>query len=323
MRVQVIDRVSAFAVVACLVMGAAKSAECKVENELPTLILQTGHKAAVDRLDMTPDGRTLASSDSNGLIKLWDLPSGQELLTLNSNDEPKKAGHAALQLDPHGKWVASVGFIVKKVAVRSVKPDAKQTILPGGDRVVKLVLSADGTMLVGLREDGALRAWNTQTWKLDPRFSESNHCANSPPIPGMDESYGNQLIAFSRNGSEIVAADMSGGITKWRVSDGCVTDHFTLKGVTPSAIFSLSPDGTMVASSDYRTLRIWMVSAPDKPWSRDFADYGLRQAVFSHDSKQLALGSEEGSICLMDLGEEDLLYSQIERDADVPRLFAG
>lgn len=83
-----------------------------------------------------------------------------------------------------------------------------------------LVLNADGTILVRLREDGALRAWNTLTWESDPRFRSSNGCkeSNEKSVKdrsyyGMLESYGNQLIAFSKDGNEIVVEDTQGGIT--------------------------------------------------------------------------------------------------------------
>ena len=70
---------------------ASTSLYCAAENAQPTLILQAGHRFPVTRLDMTRDGKTLASSDFNGVIKLWDVPSGQELFTLNSNDEPMQS----------------------------------------------------------------------------------------------------------------------------------------------------------------------------------------------------------------------------------------
>lgn len=106
---------------------------------------------------MTRDGKTLASSDFNGVIKLWDVPSGQELFTLNSSDEPKRPGDMAFQLDPRGRWAASVGFMTKHVVVRATEPGAQRKVLPDSESVTKLVLNADGTTLVGLREDGRLR----------------------------------------------------------------------------------------------------------------------------------------------------------------------
>ena len=277
-----------------------------VGNAQPTLILQAGHRFPVTRLDMTRDGKTLASSDFNGVIKLWDVPSGQELFTLNSSDEPKRPGNMAFQLDPRGRWVASVGFMSKHVVVRATEPGAQRKVLPDSESVTKLVLNADGTTLVGLREDGTLRAWDTRTWRPDPRFGGPNGCKESHATSAMDETYGDQLMAFSKDSNEIVVEDMRGGITKWLASTGCEVEHFALKGVTPSAVVSLSPDGSYAATSDYRELHVWKVSEPDKPWTLKLEDDGLgqsgiRQAVFSHDSKRLAIRSEHGDVCLLDL----------------------
>ncbi|TFH35121.1 MAG: hypothetical protein E4G99_08005 [Anaerolineales bacterium] len=44
-----------------------------------------GHRSFVDGLAMSPDGALLASSDSEGVINLWDVESGREICSLNSH----------------------------------------------------------------------------------------------------------------------------------------------------------------------------------------------------------------------------------------------
>src|SRR5438067_8387989 len=59
-----------------------------------------------------PDGHTALSAGLNGMLKLWDLTTGQELRTLR--------GHAG--------WVSSVAFA----------PDGRTAVSGGGDNTLKL-----------------------------------------------------------------------------------------------------------------------------------------------------------------------------------------
>src|SRR5205085_264822 len=62
----------------------------------------TGHKGHVRSVAFSPDGKMLASGSDDETIKLWELPSGRELLTL--------AGHKdyirSVAFSPNGKILA-------------------------------------------------------------------------------------------------------------------------------------------------------------------------------------------------------------------------
>jgi WD40 repeat protein len=58
-----------------------------------------GHKQAVGSVAFSADGRTLASASADGSLKLWNIPTLQEILTL-----PVQANTAVFS--PHGKYMA-------------------------------------------------------------------------------------------------------------------------------------------------------------------------------------------------------------------------
>ncbi|MRR38938.1 hypothetical protein EG829_30670, partial [bacterium] len=67
----------------------------------------TGHKQAVFSLAFSPDGRTLASSSDDSTLKMWNVSTRQELLTI------RRLGAAlnSLMFSPDGHWlVGASGF---------------------------------------------------------------------------------------------------------------------------------------------------------------------------------------------------------------------
>ena len=61
-----------------------------------------GHAAGVSAAAFSHDNRTLASGDTSGVVKLWNVATGKELLTL----EQQVNGIGQLQFSPDGKTLA-------------------------------------------------------------------------------------------------------------------------------------------------------------------------------------------------------------------------
>src|SRR5262249_36094764 len=90
----------------------------------------TGHPGPVNVVRISPDGRTLASSDYQGHVKLWDIQTGKEqssfrahpngVFSLAFSPDSKQLAHASreLELDAEGKRVK--GFRRATVAVRDL-----------------------------------------------------------------------------------------------------------------------------------------------------------------------------------------------------------
>ncbi len=64
-----------------------------------------GHKQSVSSLAFSPDGKTLASASDDSTLKLWNVATQQELLTI------RRLGGAlrGLTFSPDGQWLVGGG----------------------------------------------------------------------------------------------------------------------------------------------------------------------------------------------------------------------
>jgi WD40 repeat protein len=99
----------------------------------------SGHSGATNDLVYSPDGSTLASSSTDGTIKLWNLTTKQEVATLKSHD----ASVEELAFSPDGNILASASGDGTVRLWRAAAPAEtnrpfvlpRRTTAPGTDRL--------------------------------------------------------------------------------------------------------------------------------------------------------------------------------------------
>jgi WD40 repeat protein len=273
-----------------------------VQDDRPTLQLQTGHITFVGRIAFASDDHRLVSSDFNGVLKFWDTNSTSAILTVRHESLVQNPGYADLILEPAGRWLATVGFINRTVLITDAIRGSLIQALPNSEGVFKLALSPDGHLLAGRKTNGEVFVWDSRHWDTPQRFRD---CETTEQTDGtdraLDETYGNKLITFVQDGRNLMAVDTQGLVEVWRTADGCLIKKFQLQPFGGYAVMSLSQDGKYAAASDFHVVRIWKTSAPTEPETLDIGTAGLRQSVFSDDSRTLALGDQAGKITLIDL----------------------
>ncbi|HTU91848.1 MAG TPA: sigma-70 family RNA polymerase sigma factor [Gemmataceae bacterium] len=145
----------------------------------------------VRRTALAPDGKTLAVGydpvdDGLGglrdpiaphLVRLWDVPSGQALHTLNGHDDYL----LNMAFSPDDRLLVTASersaFVLNEAAKRAVfvwdtATGKRVAALPDGLQMgaTAVVFSGDGRFLATALPEGALRIWEVATWTLRNEF---------------------------------------------------------------------------------------------------------------------------------------------------------
>src|SRR5262249_55757336 len=140
-----------------------------------------GHGAPVNCLAFSPDGKTLASGSNDKTVKIWDLASGKEVVTLQSHARPV----VSVAFSPDGKMLASAcdstapfdirtGLVEKddNIKLWDVATGKEKLTLKGlTAKVQSLCFGPDGAKLASA---GQIKIWDTGTGKEEMTIDKGN-----------------------------------------------------------------------------------------------------------------------------------------------------
>jgi WD40 repeat protein len=280
----------------------------------------------VSALAVSPDGWTLASGQSIGIVRLWNLGTKSELLppievdgrVLNLSFDRSGArllistiGGQVIVRDLRTRQQASFhggpfatfrpdGGIATLNDERLFDPTTNETLLPVSPGTLSFVFSRDGTYLVTGDAKGQLQVFD---WKRRKLFAGA-----APPMVANECNrpigYGAAIwwiVASPTDPTLFAASDRNGNIIMFHPGQAEV--HRTSERSEPS--LSFSPDGTYLSATIDNGLMVYR--APDLQIAGRFsyADQPLCTA-FAHGNAVLT-GNRDSTITLFSLGAMDPL----------------
>lgn len=119
-----------------------------------------GHEQDIYSLDFARNGRHIASGSGDRTVRVWDIESGQNVLTLSIED-----GVTTVAISPDGKLVAA-GSLDKSVRVWDAHTGYLIERLEGPDghrdSVYSVAFSPNGRELVSGSLDKTIKMWELQ-----------------------------------------------------------------------------------------------------------------------------------------------------------------
>jgi WD40 repeat protein len=211
----------------------------------PSPPMPNNPKPGVVGLTLSRDGKTLLTAGGDGIIRVWDLPSGQIQRTLT--------GHTNViyiaEFSPDEKLIASSSRDTT-ARIWDFATGRELHKFTGFHCAVKFVtFSPNGKTVAAVGNDGMLKVWDVKTG----RELKSLVHSNSP-----DVDTGIYSVVFSRDGKKIYAGNGDGTISEWNAATGEETDVWKAHSDAVMAL-AFSPDYRLLASTgNYEaTMRLW------------------------------------------------------------------
>ncbi|MGB3419669.1 MAG: pentapeptide repeat-containing protein [Dolichospermum sp.] len=238
-------------------------------------------------LAYSPDGKYLATGDSEGRVQIWNALTGREILTF--------VGHSncvnSVAWSGDGLTLAS-GSDDNTVKLWNVQSgDCVQTLEGHSSGVTSVAWSEDSQTLASGSFDNTVKLWNVQ----------SGDCVRT--LQG--HSSGVNSVAWSGDSQTLASGSYDNTVKLWDVQSGdCVR---TLEGHS-SVVTSVAWSGqTLASGSDDKTVKLWNVQSGNCVRTLEGHSSGVWSVAWSGDSQTLASGSYDNTVKLWDVQSGDCI----------------
>lgn len=201
----------------------------------PPKIIPDSTKSTV----LTPNGRLLLSSSTNGTVWVWDYQSGQLLQTLRGHSDPVNVVIVA----PGGRQALS-GSNDLSIKVWDLESGECLVTLNGHQKpIYGLAVTPDGTRMVSASWDKTIKLWD-----LPGRVLLRMLARDDAEI---------KALILTTDGRQVISGSYGNKIKVWELESGELLR--TLEGHTDKVTsLALTPDGRQVVSGSWdNTVRVW------------------------------------------------------------------
>jgi len=245
------------------------------------MILPTG-KDDIECVAFSPDGKYLASARGEGEVKIWDLSTGLETMTIGD-------AHAPVTFSPDSRWLVSGGDWNGLFRVWDVTTGSLGTAFRGyHGPVSSVVFSPDGTQIAGDSGTNTIRIWDAETG------DELKTLRGHAWVVGA--------VAFGPNNDRLVSGSWDGTVKVWNLNVDCDEMRLQHQGGTIRSV-TFSPDGKHVASGNSKgVVELWDVKTGTELMTLQEATAIPQRTcvVFSPDGRRIAAGGHDRELRIWD-----------------------
>lgn len=295
----------------------------------------------VSTIAFSPDSRTIAVGDRDGLIRMWDIDTWQELM------EATYSGHTMSILDlafsPDGTRLASVGLDNNLFQWKLNPRDSTKPTSISVTGVSSVTYSSDGSRIVTGDSLFKVNVWDAENFALVKSVTFSSKvmdlasAKDSPLIVvgGSDQrvafvdidgeagvrsvgtlQYPLSSIAVSSTGDAVAGADINGGIIVWNTEgdqilkfQGTAISTNTVGALGSVHSLSFSPDGKYLFSGLRNgILRALDTATGQKVQENQSLDAHVNRFVMSHNSRYLVSQHNDSIVKVWDVWNSKLMY---------------
>jgi len=128
------------------------------------------YERTINAIAFSPDGKRIATASDEDTLKIWDITTGKELLSIAA----KGQGIAAIAWHPNGKQIAT-GHWNKTIGIWNAENGKLiQTLTGHKENILALAYDADGSRIASGSGDDTLKLWNAETGKAIQTIDSGN-----------------------------------------------------------------------------------------------------------------------------------------------------
>jgi len=224
------------------------------------------------------DGRHTASASEVDTIKIWNMATGSEVMTMHGHNDDVQA----VALSPDGRGIAS-GDDEGVIKIWDAASGAElKTIQGHRDMIETIAFSPNGRHIVSGSDDDTVKIWNAVTGALEKILT--GHKGNI------------REVTYSPDGKLVVSGSSDDTIKIWDAQTGAEVRTLTGQNVSVSAV-AVSPDGSCIGSAgNDAIIRIWDVQTGDQRITLHGHTDRIRRIAFSPGGERIASVSVDKTI---------------------------
>ena len=265
--------------------------------------------AGIRGASFSPDGLTLATGGFDGVIRLWDVSTGQQLHSFPPRSVVSTGvdtGITSVEFSRDGRLLLATHQGVVEVFEIGPNIGRDSITLQGHSSIVnRAVFSGDGSLILSASQDGTAKLWNSGLAFLLRTFNRTSEglvkkgsiytrVRNDGPV---------RAVALSSNGRLAASGGDDGVLTLWDTSTGAVRRELEF---VDSGYWSLafSPDSSTILTGRRDGLAQLIDVATGQETCRLMGHTGqVGSAVFSPDGRFVATTSLDGTSRIWDVAQ--------------------
>lgn len=239
-----------FMVLLLVLVMAVPAAAQTIDDTFP-IVMTLEHPTGVWGLAISPDGTQIATGDNNGVLRVWDIASGEIVVELEREQPNTDGAIFSIDYSPDGVLIAAAhgsgAVYVWDVTTLRESATLRAALDAGSSPIFSTDFSADGTWLSAAAPSAPLPLWSVAGVESGrPNVTDVSASASS--------------IAFSPDSRYLAIINNGGELGLWDVDAEQMRSLRNIGFGMEGYAVAFSPDSqTLAASGRDGILRVWSV----------------------------------------------------------------
>ncbi|CAN5291815.1 hypothetical protein BH10PLA2_BH10PLA2_08880 [soil metagenome] len=255
--------------------------------------------ASLTSVVWSADGRSIASTGDDNMVKLWEASTGQSIGRMGPRDEKD----LCLQFAPDGTWLAAGGY-GEELHVWDLKTQTLASTVHCRGSIRDLALDPSARLLAAADRAGSLSLWQFAGRRGELRLLR-RHLANKSGL---------RAVRFLNRGQSFITASEDGAIQSWDLTAVAGRQTFSLTQL----VVDLSTDQRLAlrASAD-GTTSLWDLERGESQCSLTSHTGAVKNGDFSARGGLVATAGADKQILVSDVSTGKLV-ARIPAKSPIP-----